>query len=186
VPGGEERLARAVAAQLYRLMAYKDEYEVARLHSLPEWRAQLDAGFTGTRRIEMNLAPPILAKPDPVTGVPRKRAFGPWMLKAMGLLRHGKALRGTALDPFGRTEERRAERALPGEYRAGIERLLARLSPETHARICDWAEAAVEIKGYGHIKARNLAAARARMAEIEAGLDRPAAAPVRVPAVAAE
>jgi indolepyruvate ferredoxin oxidoreductase len=173
VPGAD-RLARAVAVQLYRLMAYKDEYEVARLHSLPEWREMLATRFKGTQRVELHLAPPILAKPDPVTGVPRKRAFGPWMLRAMGLLRHGKVLRGTALDPFGRTEERQTERALPGEYRAGIDRLLRRLSPATHAAVCDWAEAAAEIKGFGHIKVRNLAAARQRMAAIEAGLDAPA------------
>jgi indolepyruvate ferredoxin oxidoreductase len=173
---GEERLTRAVATQLYRLMAYKDEYEVARLHHLPEWQAHLAGHFTGTQRVELNLAPPILAKADPVTGQPRKMAFGPWMLEAMRLLRHGKLLRGTPLDPFGRTEERRMERALPGEYRAGVERLLALLSPETHARICDWAEAAAGIKGYGPIKARNVAATRARMAELEAAVTRPALA----------
>jgi indolepyruvate ferredoxin oxidoreductase len=122
------------------------------------------------------LAPPILAKTDPVTGQPRKMAFGPWMLKAMGLLCHGKLLRGTPLDPFGRTEERRMERALPGEYRAGVERLLALLSPETHARICDWAEAAAGIKGYGPIKARNAVATKARMAELEAAVVQPVVA----------
>jgi indolepyruvate ferredoxin oxidoreductase len=164
---GEERLARAVATQLHRLMAYKDEYEVARLHSLPEWRDALARGFTGTQRVELHLAPPVLAKPDPVTGVPAKRAFGPWMLRAMGLLRHGKVLRGTALDPFGRNEERRIERALPGEFRAGIEGFLAAL-PASHARACDWAEAWAGVKGFGHVKARNLGATRARLAAIAA------------------
>ena len=173
---GEERLSRAVAVQLHRLMAYKDEYEVARLHSLPEWRDQLATRFTGTTRVQVHLAPPILAKPDPVTGVPRKRSFGPWMLRAMGLLRHGKVLRGTPLDPFGRTAERRTERALPGEFRAGLERLLALLSPETHARICDWAEAWAGIKGFGHVKARNLATARERLAAIEASVTAPSPA----------
>jgi indolepyruvate ferredoxin oxidoreductase len=184
---GEERLARAVAIQLHRLMAYKDEYEVARLHSLPEWREQLARGFTGTRRVALHLAPPALARPDPVTGLPRKRAFGPWMLRAMELLRHGKVLRGTPLDPFGRTEERQMERALPAEYRAGIERLLRLLSPETHGRICDWAEAAAGIKGFGHIKARNAQAARERMAAIEASLAAPAGLSASAaPAMAAE
>lgn len=178
----EEHLTRTVAIQLHRLMAYKDEYEVARLHSLPEWQAQIERGFTGTQRVELHLAPPILAKRDPRTGLPRKMTFGPWMLKAMGLLRHGKVLRGTALDPFGRTEERRTERALPAEYRTGIERLLRRLTPETHARICEWAQAAAGIKGFGHIKSRNLEAARQRMAEIEAGLEAPARAPEAVAA----
>jgi indolepyruvate ferredoxin oxidoreductase len=162
---GEERLTRAVATQLHRLMAYKDEYEVARLHADPAWQARLAQSFTGTQRVELNLAPPILAKPDPVTGVPGKRAFGPWMLRAMALLRHGKVLRGTALDLFGRTEERRMERALPGEFRAGVEGFLATL-PARHAMACDWAEAWAGVKGFGHIKARNLVATRARLAQI--------------------
>jgi len=151
---GSARLTRAVATQLYRLMAYKDEYEVARLHSLPEWQAQLRERFTGTTRIETHLAPPFMGA--------RKRAFGPWMLEAMGWLRHGKILRGTPLDPFGHTAERRAEAALPGEFMAELEALLPHL-PSQHDAICDWAEAASGIKGYGHIKARNLAATRARM-----------------------
>ncbi len=173
-----ERLARAVAQQLHRLMAYKDEYEVARLHSLPEWRDKLTHDFAGTQRVEIHLAPPIFAKKDSITGLPLKRAYGPWMLRAMDWLRHGKALRGGAFDPFGRTEERRTERALIGEYRTGIERMLKRLSPANHATICDWAEAASGIKGFGHIKARNIAAARAQMADIEARLDAPAREPV--------
>jgi indolepyruvate ferredoxin oxidoreductase len=163
---GEERLARAVARQLYRLMAYKDEYEVARLHSLPEWQESLTRGFAGTQRIEVHLAPPLISKINPDTGLPQKRAFGPGMLRAMRLLRYGKLLRGTWLDPFARTTERREERALPHEYRAGLEALLPKLSPATHGAICDWAEAAAGIKGFGHVKARNLKAARARMADI--------------------
>ena len=165
---GEERLARAVARQLHRLMAYKDEYEVARLHALPEWREALVKDFAGTQRIELHLAPPILARTDPTTGLPRKRAFGPWMLRAMGWLRHGKVLRGTMLDPFGRTEERRTERALPGEFRAGLEKMLPRLSPATHSTACEWVEAWGGIKGFGHVKARNLEATRARLAAMEA------------------
>lgn len=160
-PPGETRLTRAVATQLYRLMAYKDEYEVARLHSDPAWRAQLTAGFTGTTRINLHLAPPLLARPGS-DGRIRKMRFGPWMLRVMGGLRHGKALRGTVLDPFGHTAERRMERALIGEYRAGIERLLASLHPTTYARACEWAEAASGIKGFGHVKLRNIEATRAR------------------------
>jgi indolepyruvate ferredoxin oxidoreductase len=167
---GSERLARAVAIQLHRLMAYKDEYEVARLHSLPEWQAQIGRHFTGVARVELNLAPPLLSRMDPNTGLPQKRRFGPWMLRAMGLLRHGKVLRGTPLDPFGRTEERRMERALIEEYRAAIEGFLLKLAPATHGAICDWAEAAAGIKGFGPIKARNVAATRARWQEIAAQL----------------
>ncbi|WP_424814747.1 indolepyruvate ferredoxin oxidoreductase family protein [Roseococcus sp. YIM B11640] len=168
---GERRLTRAVATQLYRLMAYKDEYEVARLHSDADWQASLTSGFHGTTRIRMHLAPPLLSRPGP-DGRPRKMVFGPWMLRAMGWLRHGKKLRGTFLDPFGHTEERRMERALIGEYREGIERRLAGLHPTNHAEACEWAEAASGIKGFGPIKARNVAATRLRWL----ALDRPAAA----------
>ena len=169
-PLGEERLSRAVATQLHRLMAFKDEYEVARLHSLPQWRAQLAHAFAGSPRIELNLAPPLLSRHDPNTGLPAKRRFGPWMLTAMGWLRHGKRLRFTPLDPFGRTEERRMERALVEEYRAAIEGFLPKLTAATHGAIGDWAEAAAGIKGFGPIKARNVAKVRARWQEIAAGL----------------
>jgi indolepyruvate ferredoxin oxidoreductase len=155
------RLHRAVATQLYRLMAFKDEYEVARLHSDPAWQAELARRFTGTARVKLHLAPPLLSRPGP-DGRPRKREFGPWMLRAMELLRHGKAIRGTWLDPFGHTEERRVERALPAEFMAGVERHLH--DPE---RAADWAEAAAGIKGFGHVKAANLAKVRARWAELD-------------------
>jgi indolepyruvate ferredoxin oxidoreductase len=158
-------------------MAFKDEYEVARLHSMPEWKAKLAADFTGNPRVEMNLAPPMLSKGDPSTGLPRKRRFGPWMLQAMGLLQHGRLLRFTPLDPFGHTEERRMERALIGEYRAAIDGFLARLTPATHAAICDWAEAAAGIKGFGPIKARNLATVREKWAEIERRIGAVSSAP---------
>lgn len=161
---GEERLARAVATQLYRLMAYKDEYEVARLHSDPTWQAELARRFTGTTRVNMHLAPPLLSGGER----PRKRAFGPWMLSAMGLLRHGKALRGTPLDPFGHSGERRMERGLIADYRSGIERELARLTPDRHARACEWAETAAGIKGFGPIKAANVERVRAQWAALEA------------------
>jgi indolepyruvate ferredoxin oxidoreductase len=163
---GETRRTQAVATQLHRLMAYKDEYEVARLHADASWQAALRAGFAGTTRLNMHLAPPLLARQGP-GGRPRKMIFGPWMLKAMGWLRHGKMLRGTILDPFGRTEERRAERALIDEYRAGIEHRMAALHPTNHAKACDWAEAAAGIKGFGPIKARNIAATRARWAMLD-------------------
>ncbi|MDB5412304.1 MAG: Pyruvate/ketoisovalerate oxidoreductase, catalytic domain protein [Rubritepida sp.] len=158
---GQTRLTAAVAAQLYRLMAYKDEYEVARLHSDAGWQAQLRDGFSGTTRINMHLAPPLLARAGS-DGRIRKMVFGPWMLRVMGGLQRGKVLRGTVLDPFGHSRERREERALIGEYRAGIERLLAALHPANHVQACEWAEAAAGIKGFGPIKARNIAATRSR------------------------
>ena len=172
---GSERLSRAVATQLHRLMAYKDEYEVARLHSLEDWQHKLKHDFAGTQRVEIHLAPPLFAKKDPSTGLPMKQAYGPWMLRAMGWLRHGKALRGTAFDLFGRSDERVTERALIREFRAQLDTLLRRLNPATHATICEWVEAWGEIKGFGHVKARNLANARERIAAIAARLDQPTA-----------
>ncbi|WP_426958750.1 indolepyruvate ferredoxin oxidoreductase family protein [Muricoccus radiodurans] len=170
---GEERVSRAVAVQLHRLMAYKDEYEVARLHADPAWQESLRRHFTGTKRPVLHLAPPIFSKRDPDTGLPLKGDYGPWMLRAMGLLRHGKVVRGTMLDPFGRTEERRTERALIGEFRTGLEAMLVRLTPENHATVAEWVEAWGGIRGFGHVKARNLETARARLAEIAARLDAP-------------
>jgi indolepyruvate ferredoxin oxidoreductase len=176
----DETLARAVAIQLHRLMAYKDEYEVARLQSDPAWQASLDRHFTGTRRKVLHLAPPILSRTDPGTGRPVKRDFGPWMLRAMSLLRHGKILRGTALDPFGHTAERRTERALIAEFRQGLDAMLQRLDATTHATILEWVEAWGGIRGFGPIKERNIAKTRPRLAAIAARLDAP------VPAMAAE
>ncbi|WP_424134481.1 indolepyruvate ferredoxin oxidoreductase family protein [Roseomonas chloroacetimidivorans] len=181
-PGADEGLARAVAVQLHRLMAYKDEYEVARLQADAGWQASLDRHFTGTRRKVLHLAPPMLSRTDPDTGRPVKRAFGPWMLHAMSLLRHGKVLRSTALDPFGHTEERRTERALIREFRDGLDALLPRLDASTHATIQEWVEAWAGIRGFGPIKAANIAKTRPRLAAIAARLDLPAP----VPALAAE
>jgi indolepyruvate ferredoxin oxidoreductase len=176
----DETLARAVAIQLHRLMAYKDEYEVARLQSDPAWQASLDRHFTGTRRKVLHLAPPILSRTDPGTGRPVKRDFGPWMLRAMSLLRHGKILRGTALDPFGHTAERRTERALIAEFRQGLDAMLQRLDATTHATVLEWVEAWGGIRGFGPIKDANIEKTRPRLAAIAARLEAP------FPAMAAE
>jgi indolepyruvate ferredoxin oxidoreductase len=166
---GSEALGRAVAVQLYRVMAYKDEYEVARLHADAGWQRHLAEGFTGTTRLAPHLAPPILSRPGP-DGRPAKREFGPWMLRVMGWLHHGKALRGTALDPFGRTAERQEERALREEFIATLEAQLPRLSAGSHATLLAWVEAWSGIKGFGPVKARNVAAARPRIEAAAAAL----------------
>jgi indolepyruvate ferredoxin oxidoreductase len=163
-------------------MAYKDEYEVARLHADTAWQSSLARQFTGTRRVVMHLAPPVLNGTDANTGRPAKREFGPWMLRAMSLLRHGKVLRGTALDPFGHTEERRTERALIAEFRQGLEAMLPRLGATTRDTIREWVEAWAGIRGFGPIKHANIEKTRPRLAAIAARLD----APAPVPAMAAE
>jgi indolepyruvate ferredoxin oxidoreductase len=110
---GKTGLAEAVARYLFKLMAYKDEYEVARLYTDGSFLAQVADTFDGDKlRFEFHLAPPLLARRDPTTGLPRKMSFGPWLLPAFRLLARLKFLRGTAFDPFGRTQERRTERKL--------------------------------------------------------------------------
>ena len=159
--GQGTRLAEAVARYLFKLMAYKDEYEVARLHTDGAFAERIAGMFEGDYRVVHHLAPPTLAKHDG-QGHLVKRSYGPWMRKAMGVLARFKGLRGTALDPFGRTEERKAERALIGEYRACIEELLAGLSPERLPLAVEIARIPEEIRGYGHVKERHLRAARAK------------------------
>ncbi|MCL4801558.1 MAG: indolepyruvate ferredoxin oxidoreductase family protein, partial [Burkholderiales bacterium] len=174
-PLGSTLLTEAVARGYAKLLAYKDEYEVARLHARPEFRASLDAAFEGGYRVRFHLAPPLLARRDPATGVPRKIAFGPWIAPVLRLLARLKVLRGTALDPFGRSAERRAERALVAGYEALVEELLARLAPERHALAVELAALPEAIRGYGHVKAAAIAAAKRREAELLAELRAPSA-----------
>jgi indolepyruvate ferredoxin oxidoreductase len=158
-------LSRAVARYLFKLMAYKDEYEVARLYTDGTFDAEIGKRFKGGK-LTFHLAPPILAKTDPVTGVPRKMRFGPWMKRAFTVLAWFKFLRGTAFDPFGRTHERRRERALVGEYRAVIEDLLAALTPKNIGLGAEIASIPEQIRGYGHVKERHLKAAKERESEL--------------------
>jgi indolepyruvate ferredoxin oxidoreductase len=166
LPGSSGQLATAVAKSAYKLMAYKDEYEVARLYSEPEFLQKLDAEFEGDYTLEFNLAPPIVAPKDPTTGRPTKIQFGPWMLKAFGLLARFKFLRGTKIDPFGYFEERKMERGLIEQYFDTIERLLGDLDADNLALAVDIAEFPMTIRGYGHVKHENLEKAHARLEEL--------------------
>lgn len=163
---GTGGLAEAVAHNLAKLMAYKDEYEVARLYTDGAFLKQLAGEFGGWGRLEVHLAPPLFAKRDPVTGHLKKRAYGPWMLRAFGLLARLKRLRGTPLDPFGYTAERRTERRLVGDYEALLDDLAARLTPDNHGLAVELARIPEAIRGFGHVKEANLAAAKAREAEL--------------------
>ncbi len=158
---GQTGLSEAVARYLFKLMAYKDEYEVARLYSGAAFRDQLSVQFGSWRSLEFHLAPPLLAKRDPVTGHPRKMRFGPWMMTAFGLLAKMKGLRGTAFDPFGRTAERRMERRLIADYFALLDRFDAELSLANHAAAVALASLPEKIRGFGHVKERHLAVAEA-------------------------
>ena len=179
---GGTRLAEAVARHYAKLLAYKDEYEVARLYATGEFRKKIEDMFEGDYRLRFHLAPPLLAKADPRTGEPRKIQFGSWMLPAFRLLAKLKFLRGTPLDVFGRTEERRMERTLIGEYERTVDALLRDLTRDNHALAVEIASLPESIRGFGHIKAKSVAAARARRAEL---MGRFLAAPVRAAAQAA-
>jgi indolepyruvate ferredoxin oxidoreductase len=161
------KLTEAVARYLFKLMAYKDEYEVARLHTDPAFVAKIAAQFDGDYKLVHHLAPPMIAKKND-KGELIKRPFGPWMRSAFAVLAKLKGLRGGPLDVFGRTEERRTERALIGEYRATIDELLGSLAAGRLALAVEIARIPEEIRGYGHVKARHLAAARPKWAALMA------------------
>jgi len=149
---GREALTRAVAQNYFKLLAYKDEYEVARLYSDGNFARALADQFEGDFTLTYHLSPPLLAGLDPHSGRPKKYAFGPWMGWALKLLPRFKGLRGTRLDPFGYSGERRRERRLIADYEADLETLLAALSPQTHALAVKIAALPDDIRGFGPVK----------------------------------
>jgi indolepyruvate ferredoxin oxidoreductase len=156
---GQRGLAEAAARYLYKLMAFKDEFEVARLHTDPAFLAKLDAQFKHGYTVKYNLAPPMISKRDPVTGELQKRQFGSWMLGAFKLLARFKSLRGSALDIFAKTDERRHERQLIEDYIKLLDEIGAKLNAGNHAAAVLLASVPDEIRGYGHVKERSVAAA---------------------------
>jgi indolepyruvate ferredoxin oxidoreductase len=165
MPGITE-LTEAVARYYFKLLAIKDEYEVARLYAETDFVSRVAAQFEGDYKLTFNLAPPIFNKPDPLTGVPKKSVYGPWMLKAFGVLAKMRRYRGSALDIFGRSAERRMERALIGEYEKTVAEILAGLTPQNHATAVDLASVPEYIRGYGHVKEAHLKTARTREAAL--------------------
>ena len=178
-------LTAAVARYLFKLMAYKDEYEVARLYTDTDFLARVAAKFEGDYTLRLHLAPPLWVKEDPATGEPLKRTYGPWMLSAMRVLAKLKGLRGTALDPFGYSAERRTERRLVEDYRRIVEELVASLAADRIALAAEIASIPEHIRGYGPVKQRHLALASARQAELVAQWRNPETARVRIPIKAA-
>lgn len=158
--GTDGQLAAAAARYLYKLMAYKDEYEVARLHTDPAFLAELDAQFPHGYSVKYNLAPPLLAQRDPQSGELQKQQYGAWMFKAFRKIAGLKGLRGGALDIFGKTEERRMERQLIEDYIKTLEEIAAQLAPHNHAAAVALASVPDEIRGYGHVKEKNVALAK--------------------------
>jgi indolepyruvate ferredoxin oxidoreductase len=163
---GMSGLADAVARYYYKLLAYKDEYEVARLYTDGAFRRALEQQFEGSYKLKFHLAPPISAQRNPETGELEKRAYGRWVFPLFKVLARLKSLRGTWLDPFGRTAERKRERRLIVEYEAVIEELIARLNHDNHALAVEIAQVPEHIRGYGHVKDRHLEAAKGHEAEL--------------------
>ena len=159
---GRTGLAEAVAHAYFKLLAYKDEYEVARLYSDGSFQEKIRRQFGKKTRLTVHLAPPLLAEIDPVSGHPRKKAYGPWIFTAFAWLAKCKGLRGTVLDPFGYTGERRMERRLISDYEELMAEILAKLDHDNHEIAVEVASLPKQIRGFGHVKARGVAAAKAR------------------------
>ena len=164
---GQCALSEAVARYLFKLMAYKDEYEVARLYTDTTFVERVKSTFDGdSLRLEFHLAPPLLARRDKVTGELKKISFGPWLLGAFRVLAKFKALRGTPLDPFGYTVERRTERRLIAEYCDLLREFCERLTPDNHHVAVALAALPEKIRGFGHVKQRHISAAQAEEAAL--------------------
>jgi indolepyruvate ferredoxin oxidoreductase len=164
--GPRAALAEAVSQNLFKLMAYKDEYEVARLFAEGDFLKNLRHQFAGDYRLEFNLAPPLFAKRDPETGHLLKRAYGPWMLGAFRILAKFRFLRGTRFDIFGYTVERKRERQLIADYENVMREIAAKLSPANYALAIEIAQLPERIRGFGHVKEAAIQTVKTR----EAGL----------------
>ena len=172
-PLGSEALTDAVARNYFKLLAYKDEYEVARLFADPAFRAGIDARFEGEYTLRFHLAPTFLARPDPDSGRIKKKVFGPWMETALRWLVKARRLRGTPFDPFGYHPERKAERALLAQYEADIGALLGGLDAEGLRRAVALARLPEDIRGFGHVKAWSMKKAAEKRAALLAPAGKP-------------
>ena len=168
-------LTEAVARYYFKLLAYKDEYEVARLYTEGGFEAKLKAQFDGAYKLKFHLAPPLFSRRDPITGALQKAEYGPWVWYAFRLLAKLRGLRGSAFDLFGYTSERRTERQLIRDYERTIDEVLAALTPDSHALAVQIAAIPEEIRGFGHVKERHLAIAKAKEASLLAALRAPTA-----------
>jgi indolepyruvate ferredoxin oxidoreductase len=153
---GDDEITRTVARGYAKLLAYKDEYEVARLHADPAFVASLRARFEGDIRLRFNLAPPLLSRIDPRTGVPRKREFGAWMLPVFRGMARLRGLRGTPFDPFGHTAERRMERSLIARYETTLDQLMTHGRADNRELVLALAALPERVRGYGHVKQRHV------------------------------
>jgi indolepyruvate ferredoxin oxidoreductase len=169
---GFTTLTEAVARYAFKLMAYKDEYEVARLYTSGDFEQRIKDTFDGDYKLHFNLAPPLFAKRD-ADGNLKKAEYGPWVFKAFKLLAKLRGLRGGALDVFGYTAERRMERRLIADYGKTLDELLAGLDSDNHALAVDIASVPEFIRGYGHVKERHFENAMKRQDDLLAAWRNP-------------
>lgn len=179
---GAEAISMAVAKYYFKLLAYKDEYEVARLHSESEFLSEVADTFEAGYKLKFHLSPPLLSRRDPDTGEARKMEFGGWVLPVFRLVAKLKFLRGTPFDIFGYTDERRRERRLISEYEGTVNRLLRDLTVENYAVAVEIVSLPEQIRGYGHVKARSIDAVKLREGDLLLAF----ANPVTLAAAAAE
>ncbi|MGF7133266.1 indolepyruvate ferredoxin oxidoreductase [Paraburkholderia sp. EB58] len=169
----QDAVTRAVANGYFKLLAYKDEYEVARLHSSPEFVESLKQQFEGDFRIAFNLAPPGLTGRDELTGEPRKKEYGAWILPVFRTLAKLKVLRGTPLDVFGYTAERRMERGLIIRYEQTVDEIIRHGTACNYQAVVRAASMVEKIRGYGHVKERNFKSVDAEWTDSVARLSKP-------------
>ena len=163
---GKKALSAAVARYAFKLMAYKDEYEVARLYADSDFKKRVADQFEGDYKLTFHLAPPLMNPPDPVTGEAKKSVFGPWMMTAFSVLAKFKGLRGTAFDIFGYSAERKMERQLIADYESTLAELLGKLSADNYDVAVDIASIPEFIRGFGHVKHRHFIEAKKREVEL--------------------
>ena len=180
--GGSTRLTDAVARNYFKLLAIKDEYEVARLYTDGEFERQVEAAFEGDYTLRYHFAPPLWVKPDKVTGAPVKRTYGAWMRPVLKVLAKFKGVRGTMLDPFGHTEERRLERRLVTDYELAVEELERGLRADNLALAVEVATLPTTIRGYGHVKRQTIDAAKTRGSALLEEFRKPYVPPVALAA----
>jgi indolepyruvate ferredoxin oxidoreductase len=180
--GFGEELPRAVAINYAKLLAYKDEYEVARLYTDGRFEQQLRDQFDGDFKISFNLAPPFLSRGVDALGRPGKRAFGAWMMRAFRLLAKMRVLRGTAFDIFGHSADRRLERDLIAGYERDVAHVLAALSPLNLDTAIEILSLPDRIRGYGPVKEKSVQDAKARYAQLAKDLANPPPAPRQIAA----
>lgn len=186
VVGLKTELSEVVARVLFALMAYKDEYEVARLHADERFHRAIRTAFEGTPSLKFHLAPPLLARRNPITGEPQKRTFGPWILPIFKALSRLKFLRGSLFDPFGHTGERRTERQLIVKYEAVLAEISGGLHAQNYQAATEWAASFEAIRGYGHVKEKNIAKVMAMQDKLRRQAQSSSARPAKTIPIAVE